>query len=163
MSLLVVHDAFFGPLPYSTQDRLFRESAVYATSLRMPPSMWPATLADFNLYWTHNIATLPITPWAQELSKRLLWPIHTPIYMRPQWPLARLLTSMWLPERVRQGYGLKDSKGRRGVYKVLRVYVGVAWPLVPGVVRAWPHRHGIRDMRRAVGRIEERGTWVKAG
>jgi len=93
MSLIVVHEAFFGKLSTEKKEALFKESSVYATSLRMPTKMWPATLDDFWKYWNHNISTLPITQWAKDLAHSLLYPKNTPLWLHPQWPVARLLTA----------------------------------------------------------------------
>jgi uncharacterized protein (DUF2236 family) len=37
MGLVVVHEAFFGKLSLEKLDALYKESAIYGTSLRMPP------------------------------------------------------------------------------------------------------------------------------
>ncbi|KND87188.1 Uncharacterized protein TOPH_08167 [Tolypocladium ophioglossoides CBS 100239] len=47
VAIVVVHEAVFGKLPYDLLEILYKESAVFETSLRMPPEMWPATLDDF--------------------------------------------------------------------------------------------------------------------
>jgi hypothetical protein len=72
MSLKMVHEAFFWKLTRREEERLYKESAIYGTSLRMPTDWWPATLDDFYTYWNHNIETLPVTPWAHTLFKQLM-------------------------------------------------------------------------------------------
>lgn len=92
MSLIVVHETFFGKLS-AEKEALFKESSVYATSLRMLTEMWPVTLDELWKYWNHNISTLPITQWAKDLAHSLLYPKNTPLWLHPQWPVARLLTA----------------------------------------------------------------------
>ena len=133
------------------KEALFKESSVYATSLRMLTEMWPATLGEFWKYWNHNI-TPPTTQWAKDLAHSLFYPKNT---------IARLLTAQWLLERLRVGYGLPSTEARNGAYKVVKVYVGTVYPLAPQPVRTYPHKYGMKDMRKAVRRIQSSGTWDK--
>jgi uncharacterized protein (DUF2236 family) len=83
MALVVVREAFFRKLSLEKLGALFKKSAVYATSLRVPLEMWPETLDDFWVYWNHNVETLDVTDWAKSLCKDLMWPKHIPIYLKP--------------------------------------------------------------------------------
>jgi uncharacterized protein (DUF2236 family) len=86
VSLITVHETFFGKVSRERQDVLYKEAAVYGTSLRMPPEMWPATLDEFWAYWNHNIETLVITDWARSLARDLLYPKNLPLWLRPNAP-----------------------------------------------------------------------------
>src|ERR1035438_3722911 len=44
MALVVVHETFFGKLSREKLEVLYKESAIYGTSLHMPPEEWPKTL-----------------------------------------------------------------------------------------------------------------------
>jgi uncharacterized protein (DUF2236 family) len=59
-------------VPVEKQEQLYTEAALYRTSLRMPPKMWPATLDDFLKFWRHNITTLQVTDWARSLARDML-------------------------------------------------------------------------------------------
>ncbi|KJZ74773.1 hypothetical protein HIM_05890 [Hirsutella minnesotensis 3608] len=89
VSLLVVHETFFGPLAPDRLLALYRQSAVFGTSLRMPPDMWPATLADFWAYWEANYGIEP-TPLsrlgygATVSVVRVLYPL-LPAAARQRW------------------------------------------------------------------------------
>ena len=72
MSLKMVHETFFRKLERREEERLFKEAAIYGTSLRMPTDWWPKTLEDFYKYWYHNIETLPMTDWARTLFSQLM-------------------------------------------------------------------------------------------
>jgi uncharacterized protein (DUF2236 family) len=72
MSVKMVHEAFFHKLARNEEVRLYREAAIYGTSLKMPADWWPATLDDFYKYWDESIANLEMTKQAQTLSKQLL-------------------------------------------------------------------------------------------
>ena len=68
MSLLLVHETFFGKLSTEMKEALFRESAVYGTSLRMHPAMWPASLGEFMAYWEDCVERFEVTDWARSLA-----------------------------------------------------------------------------------------------
>jgi uncharacterized protein (DUF2236 family) len=157
--LVVVHEAFFGKLSRETQGALYKESSVYGTSLRMPPEMWPATLEAFWEYWNHNIETLVITDWAKSLARDLLHPKKLPLWIRPQAPIARLLTIHWLPERFQREYALKITPLNTAMYHFVVGYIALIYPHLPNKLRRMPSRYYLKDMKKAVKRIEETGTW----
>lgn len=159
VALIVVHEAFFGKVSREKQEALFKESSVYGTSLRMPPEMWPATLDDFWEYWNHNINTLQITDWARSLTRDLLWPKAMPVWSWPQLPVARLMTTHWLPQRFRHEFGLEITPLSTGMYRFIAANVSLWYPKLPKAIREYPSRYYIRDMKKAVERIEATGTW----
>lgn len=161
MSLVVVHEAFFGKLSREKLEALFKESAIYGTSLRMPSEMWPATLDDFWVYWNHNIETLKITDWAKSLCKDLLYPKHIPLFIKPVSPVSRLLTINWLPERLCRDYGLKITPFKRAAYHFVVGYVALTYPHFPKKLKTMPSRYYMKDMKKALKTIEETGSWSK--
>lgn len=163
MSLLKVHETFFGKMSDDVVERLFRETAIFGTSLRMPPEMWPATLDEFWEYWNHNIETLEITHWARDLGRALMYPVNMPWYLKPSLPSARLLTAAWLPERIRAAYGfLPDPAENRLLLKATIGTMYTAYCLTPAYIRMIPHRHYKEDMNKAVKRVQKTGTWANA-
>lgn len=159
VSLLCVHEAFFGKLTTAQKEVMFEESAVYATSLRMPPDMWPKTLDDFWSYWDYNIEHLEITDWARSLCKDLMYPKHMPLWYYPTAPVSRILTTHWLPERFQREYGMKTTPLNTAMYHFLIGYGALVWPRVPRSLKSRPSKMYIKDMREAVKRIEATGTW----
>ncbi|PSN60791.1 hypothetical protein BS50DRAFT_447441, partial [Corynespora cassiicola Philippines] len=159
VALVVVHEAFFGPLEAERTEALYKEAAVYGTSLRMPPELWPPSLAAFWSYWDAQVAELVVTPYAKSLARDLMYPRNMPWWYGPGAPVARLLTGFWLPERFAVEYGLGRGWGRRRAYGgVVRVVSGV-YGRVPGRWRTKPHRVYMEDLRKAVGRLEGGGGW----
>ncbi|KAI3320931.1 hypothetical protein HD806DRAFT_537995 [Xylariaceae sp. AK1471] len=161
VSLIVVHETFFGKVSAEKQEMLYKEAAVYGTSLRMPPEMWPATLEEFWKYWHHNIATLEITDWARSLARDLLWPKKMPLLLRPQMPVARLLTVHWLPERFQREFGLKVTPLNTALFHFVVGNVALVYLHLPMKLRTYPSRFYLKDMKKAVKRIEETGSWNK--
>lgn len=156
-----MHETFFGKMSTARMEQLYRESAVFGTSLRMPPDMWPPSLAAFWAYWDHEVATLEVTDWARSLARDLLWPHHVPLWMRASAPAARLLTVHWLPERFQREYGFKVSPLRTGAFHLLAGYVAVVYPLLPRRLKGKPGRVYLADMKKAVKAIEETGDWPR--
>lgn len=159
VSLIVVHETFFGKVSREKQEALYKESAIYGTSLRMPPEMWPKTLDDFWEYWNHNINTLEITDWARSLVKDLLWPKAMPLWAKPNLPIARLMTIHWLPERFQKEFDLKVTPLNTGIYHFIAGNVAFWYPKLPKAVREYPSKYYVKDLKKAVQRIEETGTW----
>ena len=163
MSIVVVHEAFFGKLPRDKLERMYRQSAVWGTSLRMTPDMWPLTLDDFMAYWHHNVATLEVTDMARKLANDLLYPINLPFRFRLTSPLARLLTAHWLPERLAKEYGLQTTTLSWLQYQAAVNAIGVSYGWLPERARTVMHEEYMADLKRSVKAIEERGHWSKDG
>lgn len=160
VSFVWVHTAFFGELPQDRLEALFREFAVFGTSLRMPLEMWPATLDEFWAYWDHNIATLEVTDMARKLSRDLLYPVELPLWMRLTMPLGRLVTVHLLPERLAREYDLEPTMLSRLRYQATVNALSVAYPLLPLSMRQTLHHQSREDLRKAVSRIKSTGHWA---
>ncbi|KAI6545326.1 hypothetical protein MCOR12_007216 [Pyricularia oryzae] len=159
VSLVVVHETFFGKVSRGLQERWFREAGVYGTSLRMPPDMWPATLDAFWRYWQHNIDTLHVTDWARSLAADLLWPRDMPLWLWPVLPAGRLFTAQWLPERLQREYRLTPSPLGTALYHFTAGCAALVYPYVPMWVRQRPARFYMQDMKRSVEMIQRTGHW----
>lgn len=161
MALVTVQEAFFGKLSREKLEALYKESAIYGTSLRMPPEMWPETLDAFWDYWNQNIETLEVTDWARSLCKDLLYPKHIPLAIKPVSPVARLLTTYWLPERLCREYRLTITPFKTAMYHFIVGYIALTYPHLPRKIKTFPSKYYMKDLRQALKRIEQTGTWVK--
>lgn len=160
MAFVVVHEALFGKISTAKLDTMYKEAAVYGTSLRMPGDMWPKTLDEFMVYWNTQIETLKITDHARSLCKDLMWPKKIPLIFKPIIPFARLLTIYWLPERLTREYGFKTSSTRLAMYHFTAGYLALVYPMVPKRIKSYPSRYYRKDLKKAVKQIQEKGTWV---
>lgn len=150
-----IYEKMFGKLGPAEAEQVYKEYSVMATSLRVPPEMWPKSRQEFWAYWDEKIETLEITPHARSVAKDLLYNKQGPLWIRVNLPLIRLLTAEWLPPRMRSEFGLKTSKPRRGVY---RFYMGmgrVVYPHLPAFVREAPLRYYMKDMRKRMKKMGE--------
>lgn len=159
VGVVLVHETFFGKLSTEKMDGLLKEAAVFGTSLRMPPEMWPATLDEFWQYWDYNIATLEVTDMARKMSRDLLYPRNLPFSMAMAIPFARLLTLNWLPERLAREYDLRASVVEQFACQGLVLWMRVVYPFVPNYVKQYQHRAYMEDLRKAVEKIEVTGHW----
>ncbi|BCS23727.1 oxygenase MpaB family protein [Aspergillus puulaauensis] len=153
MSILTVQEEFIGKMPQSMKEALLQESAIFGSSLKMPPTMWPSTLDEFWKYWNHNIATLEITPEARRLSQHILYPQNTPLWMSMGAPLMRLVTVNWLPDRLAREYSFQPSTMSEHMYYQFALSIRVAYPLIPTVFKQRQHRFYMTDLQQALKRL----------
>ncbi|KAI9373480.1 hypothetical protein BJX61DRAFT_533143 [Aspergillus egyptiacus] len=159
VSIVVVRDTFFGKMSKDEMEALLKESAVFGTSLRMPPEMWPRSLEEFWKYWDYNIATLEVTDMARSLARDLLWPRGLPAEMAWMMPLARILTVNWLPERLAREYELQPTLASRAAFVALVSWTRLTYPVLPAWVKGRRHQMYMEDLKVAVERIERTGHW----
>lgn len=143
-----IYEKVMGPIEPSQAEKIFQEYSVLATALRVPPGMWPADRRAFWAYWDEKIESFEITDDAKTVAKDLLWPKKAPLWMKTGMPIVRVLTTEWLPPRLRDAYGLKSTKGNRRTYSFLMGVTRGVYPLLPKALRAWPMKFYLKDMRK---------------
>lgn len=159
-AFVFVHEAFFGELPRDQQEILYKEYAIFGTSLSMPTEMWPATLDDFWDYWNDNIANLEVTDMAHKLSRDLLYPSsQLPLWMRVSGPVARVVTTNLLPKRLAREYGLEPALLSRLQFQFITNTIGFSYPNLPLSLRRSLHQAAIDDLKKATARIKKSGHW----
>ncbi|KAL4916154.1 hypothetical protein BDW62DRAFT_218889 [Aspergillus aurantiobrunneus] len=160
VSIILVHEAFFGKMEKGEMENFLRESAVFGTSLRMPPEMWPASLEEFWEYWDYNIATLEVTDMARRLAKNLLYPTNLPMGMAWTLPLARTVTVNWLPERLAREYNLQPTLTSQAAYVAFVAWTRAIYPVLPMSLKGRRHQEYMEDLKQAVERIHQTGHWA---
>jgi uncharacterized protein (DUF2236 family) len=143
-----VYEKVFGKLNDAKADLIYQQYSVLATTLRVPPGMWPENRKAFWEYWDSMINSLTITPHATEVAKDLLYNNKTPLWIRINMPVVRLVTAEWLPPRMRDAYGLKTSRTRHAVYRMLLGLTRGVYPHIPLAIRRYPMKYYLKDMRR---------------
>lgn len=143
-----LYQRIFGEMDEKTSEAIYREYSILATSLRVPPGMWPADRKAFWEYWDHQIETMEITPHAKNVANDLLYNKDAPIVIRAALPFVRLTTAQMLPPRIREAYGLKTNKLRRGTYKFSLGLTKATYPCLPKGIRTYPMKYYMKDMRR---------------
>ena len=143
-----IYGKVFGKLDEAKDDIIYQQYAVLATTLRVPPEMWPANRKAFWEYWDSMIASFPITPHATKVARDLLYDNEAPLWIRVNMPVIRLMTAEWLPPHMRDAFGLKTSKSRRAVYRMLLGLTRGVYPHMPMTIRTFPMKYYLKDMRR---------------
>ena len=152
---VTTYERIFGKLSEDTAEKVYCEYAILATSLRMPPGMWPKDRVAFWAYWDEKIESFEITPQAINVCNNLLWNNKAPLWLRMNLPIIRVLTAEWLPPRIRQAYGLKASRSRRAIYRVSMGSTKAVYPHLPVFLREWPLRHYMTDIRKRMKKSGE--------
>lgn len=143
-----VYEKVFGKFDEATADRIYDQYSVMASSLRVPPEVWPKNRAAFWEYWEETIRTFTITDDAKNVKKDLLYNKNYPLWVRMSMPLVRLATAEWLPEQMREPYGFKTHSRRRRIkYKMLNAVVQSTYPNLPKKWRQFPMNYYLKDMR----------------
>jgi uncharacterized protein (DUF2236 family) len=146
-----IYERFFDKPDEATADRIYREYSIIATSLRVPPGMWPENRAAFWKYWNHMLETLPICQNAKNVCQDLCYNKHGPLWVRANLPIVRVFTAEWLTPRMRQEYGLKRSPK---AYKLLMFNLKAVYPALPRALRQYPVNYYLKDMRKRIKKHE---------
>jgi uncharacterized protein (DUF2236 family) len=122
------------------QEAYYREMAVVAQVFGTPAAVIPGTLGEFRDYFESQIAgtVLEVTPPAREIAEVVL-DAPLPALMRFITPAHRMATGAHLPPRLRDEYGLSQSR-RNSVMLPLaaRSLKLTAWPLLRAATRLSP-------------------------
>ena len=145
---LLVYEELFGPLEPAVADKVYEQYAVLGTALQVPPGLWPADRAAFAAYWRHMTDTLEVSEEARRIAADLLHPAKAPLVLQAAMPLNRFLTAAWLPERIRQGFGVHWDDGQQRRYELLLKLGGPVYRLVPVPIREAPKTWYLHDLRR---------------
>jgi uncharacterized protein (DUF2236 family) len=154
-----IYQRIFGRVDDELHDQMYREYSIVASSLQVPPEMWPPTRADFWVYWDDMIANrLDVTDHARSVGRDLLALKHAPLHMRALMPYIRLVTAEWLPDQIREAYGIRrNGRAKHAWYKFNEAVVRAIYPALPTRLRTVPVRFYMADMRK---RLAKRGTVV---
>ena len=145
-SAMQIQHAVFPPLDDETAEALYREYAQLGTELGMPAHLWPATRADFAVYWEQACAQLRVGDSVRAVAQELLAARHAPWWIRAVMPLARLMTIGLLPEQVRSMYGFDfGPRQQRRMNMVLRC-ARASMRILPRVIRHFPMHYYLRGL-----------------
>ena len=145
---LLVYEELFGPLEPAVADKVYEQYAVLGTALQVPARLWPADRAAFRAYWQHMLDTVEVSDDARRVARDLLHPGSAPLALKAAMPLNRFLTAAWLPDRIRDGFGLHWDREQQRRYDLLMKLGAPIYRRVPVPLREAPKTYFLRDMRR---------------
>lgn len=152
---LDIYRMFIGELDGEDADRHYREGMTLATTLQVPPQMWPADRAAFDRYWEETLAKVHI----DDAVREYLFPIAANRIrgVRLPRPLQRLsddfallITTGFLPQRFRDEMRLPwDATKQRRFDRLIAVLATVNRYL-PRFVRQFPFNVLLHDLDRRI-------------
>jgi len=136
------------PLAEEVLDEVYARAAAIGTALQLPPEVWPADRAAFDVYWAGVLAEAEVGEDARRVAHDLLRPAAGPRWLRAAMPLVRIATADLLPPAVRDAYGLP---ARPRLTATTVALARVALRIAPRRLRELP-------ARRLLAGLEERST-----
>lgn len=147
---MTVHRHVFGAADDVLADRLYAAYADLGTALQVPLGLWPPDRTAFERYWAEQVGQLTTDAATRRVAHQLLWPPIGPLPLRAMMPLARLLTLGLLPPAVRDLFGFGWTRRQQWLFNTVIAVTRGVYPRLPRLLRQWPKRHYLRQLRRQV-------------
>ncbi|BAX90642.1 oxygenase MpaB family protein [Mycobacterium shigaense] len=150
-----IYRTFVGEMADEDADRLYREAMTLATTLQVPPEMWPADRTAFDKYWQKSLDRVHIDDTVREF----LYPIAVSrvrgvrLPRRVREPLENfnlLITTGFLPQRFRDEMRLPWDAAKQRRFDRLMAVVGAVNCRLPKVVRQFPFNLMLWDLDRRI-------------
>ncbi|MGE2816784.1 oxygenase MpaB family protein [Mycobacterium heidelbergense] len=150
-----IYRIFIGELDDEDADRHYREGMSLATTLQVPPEMWPPDRAAFDRYWQESLAKVHI----DDAVRDYLYPIAAGRVrgVALPGPLQRmsdnfslLITTGFLPQRFRDEMRLPWDAARQRRFDRLMAVLRTVNRLLPRFVRRFPFNVLLWDVDRRI-------------
>ena len=150
-----IYRMFVGELDGEDADRHYREGMALATTLQVPPEMWPPDRAAFDRYWEESLAKVHI----DDAVRDYLYPIAASrvrgvALPRPLQRLsdnfALLITTGFLPQRFRDEMRLPWDAARQRRFDRLIGVLATVNRCLPRFVRQFPFNVLLADVDRRI-------------
>src|ERR1700760_214655 len=150
-----VYRIFVGELDDADADRHYREGMTLATTLQVPPEMWPPDRAAFDRYWQESLAKVHI----DDAVRDYLYPIAAGRVRGVALPgplqrlsdnFALLITTGFLPQRFRDEMRLPWDAAKQRRFDRLMAVLRTVNRLLPRFVRRFPFNVLLWDVDRRI-------------
>ncbi len=150
-----IYRIFVGELAEQDAERHYREGMALATTLQVPPEMWPADRAAFDRYWHESLARVHIG----DAVRDYLYPIAAGrirgvTLPRPVQQLSDnfglLITTGFLPQRFRDEMRLPWDATRQRRFDRLMALLRTINRLLPRIARQFPFNVLLADVDRRI-------------
>jgi uncharacterized protein (DUF2236 family) len=150
-----VYRIFVGELADRDADRHYREGMTLATTLQVPPQMWPADRAAFDRYWQESLAKVHI----DDAVRDYLYPIAAARMRGMTLPrrlrrlpesIALLITTGFLPQRFRDEMRLPWDAAKQRRFDRPMAVLRTVNRLMPRFVRRFPFNLMLWDLDRRI-------------
>jgi uncharacterized protein (DUF2236 family) len=137
-SAIVTYERFVGRFGPGARARYYAEMRPEALALHVPEQALPRTYEEFCAYFARATDSLRVSDEARGLAHDILYP-PVSATLRPVAAVMRQATVGMLPDNVRREYGLAWSAARRRALDLMGAGARTVHPVMPGIVRRWPH------------------------
>ncbi|MCV7088703.1 oxygenase MpaB family protein [Mycobacterium interjectum] len=150
-----IYRTFIGELDGEEADRHYREGMALATTLQVPPEMWPADRAAFDRYWQESLAKVHI----DDAVRDYLYPIAAGRIRGVALPrrlqrrsddFSLLITTGFLPQRFRDEMRLPWDAARQRRFDRLMAVLRAVNRALPRFVRNFPFNVLLADVDRRI-------------
>lgn len=131
---------------------IYPHAARLATTLQVPPEMWPPDREAFEAYWQAQVAAIEM----DEVTRAYLWDFASLGFL--WWPLPQLVGPLHrtivagsLPEPFRAALGLPWDPRQQRVYGAAVAATRALHRVVPRAILEIPLRAYLWDMQRRIG------------
>lgn len=143
-----IYEKTFGPMDGASRERAYLDARIFGSALQMPEDLWPATRADFEVYWERMQDELAPDPAVRRYAGALLSTRGAPLLMKPSIALQDLVTRGNLSPHVREVLGLPWSSRDQRRYDAFWALFRTVYPRVPKALRTVHARLVLRGMRK---------------
>ncbi|BBZ73093.1 oxygenase MpaB family protein [Mycobacterium paraseoulense] len=150
-----IYRMFIGELDGEDADRHYREGMALATTLQVPPEMWPADRAAFDRYWQESLSKVHI----DDAVREYLYPIAASRIPGLALPgplqracdsLALLITTGFLPRRFRDEMRLPWDAAKQRRFDRLMAALALVNRRLPRFIRQFPFNVLLADVDRRI-------------
>src|ERR1700739_137667 len=146
---------FIGELVGEDADRHYREGVTLATTLQVPPELWPQDRAAFDRYWQESLGKVHIADAVRDsLYRMAAGRMRGVVLPRPLQRLsdgfALLITTGFLPQRFRDEMRLPWDAAKQRRFDRLMAALRAANRLLPPFVRRFPFNVLLWDVDRRI-------------
>jgi uncharacterized protein (DUF2236 family) len=150
-----IYRTFIGELDDDDADQHYRDGMTLATTLQVPPEMWPANRAAFDRYWQESLAKVHI----DDAVRDYLYPIAASRIRGVRLPgalqrraegFALLITTGFLPTRFREEMRLPWDAAKQRRFDRLMAGLAMVNRRLPRFVRQFPFNILLWDLDRRI-------------
>ena len=136
---MLVYRRFVGNLRGAEARQFYAESKALARLFKIPDSLIPPALGDFNRYVRDMIESGPVraSATARQLARGILYP---PVPLVPSFAFdaINVITAGLLPPSLREQFGLGWDPARQLLFDAAGIAIWMMLPLLPDFLRAIP-------------------------
>ncbi|MGV9675774.1 oxygenase MpaB family protein [Nocardia sp. NPDC003482] len=140
-----------GKLNPEQAEAFYRTSATLGTTLQVPQDMWPASRAEFDVYWNEAAEQAVLDDKVRAYVDDLLHLRMIPWYFRVVFGgLLRFLTAGFLAPYFREQMGIAWTTADQRRFEHLFLFVGFVNRFIPRFIRFGGTYNLMRDVRRRI-------------